>query len=92
MEARIAARHHTAAINGAAAGPRRDDAASSLDHRDQRRDVVGLQPRLDDEIGLPGRDHAIGIAIGACSGRAWPVPRPKGRPPARCRKTAGARW
>src|SRR3569833_1478461 len=45
--------------------PGRDEAAGAIDDRDQRDDVVRLQFGFDDQVDLPGGQHAIGIAIAA---------------------------
>ncbi len=63
VEPRIAGGDHSAAVGGAAAGPGGDDPAGPLDHRDQRDDVVGLQPGLDHQVDEAGGDHAVGVAI-----------------------------
>ncbi len=59
----ITAGDDTAAVDGAAAVPVGDDAAGALDHRDQRDDVVGLQPGLDDHVDEAAGDHAVGVAV-----------------------------
>jgi lysophospholipase len=63
VQPRIAGGDDAPAVGGAAAGPRGDDAARPLDHRDQGDDVVGLQPGLDHDVGEAGRDHAVGVAV-----------------------------
>jgi lysophospholipase len=63
VQPRIAGGDDTAAVDGAAAGPGGDDAAGPLDHRDQRDDVVGLEPGLDHHVDETGRDHAVGVAV-----------------------------
>lgn len=63
VEAGIAGGDDASALGGTAAGPGGDDAAGPLDHRDQRDDVVGLQPGLDDDVGEAGGDHAVGVAV-----------------------------
>jgi lysophospholipase len=50
--------------------PGRHDAAGSLDDRDQRHDVVGLEAGLDHEIDMAGGQHAIGVAIAAVARQA----------------------
>ena len=45
-----------------------DAAAGAFDDRDQRDDVVGLQPGLDDQVDMARGDHAIGVAIAAVAG------------------------
>ena len=47
-----------------------DAAAGALDDRDQRDDVVGLQAGLDDDVGMAGGDHAVGVAVAAVAGEA----------------------
>lgn len=59
----IAGGDHAPAVDGAAAGPRGDDAAGPLDDRDQRDDVVGLEPGLDHHVDEAAGDHAIGVAV-----------------------------
>lgn len=59
----VAAGDDAAAVDRAAAVPTGDDAAGTLDHRDQRDDVVGLQPGLDHHVDEAGGDHAVGVAI-----------------------------
>ena len=65
VQARIAGGDDTAPVDGAAAGPGGDDPARPLDHGDQRDDVVGLEPGLDDDVGETRRDHAVGVAVDA---------------------------
>ena len=53
-----------------------------LDDRDQRDDVVGLQPDLDDEVDMAGRNHRKGVAVGAVAGephRSFPAGRRRAR-------------
>ena len=71
---------------GRAAVPVGDPAAGALDDRDQRDDVVGLQPGLDDAVGVAGGDHAIGVAVAAVAGEADRASRPGHRRRARRRR------
>lgn len=72
VQPRIAGGDDPAAVDGAAAGPGGDDAAGALDHRDQRDDVVGLEPGLDHHVDETGRDHAVGVAIDPVAGQPNP--------------------
>jgi len=63
VQPRIAGGDDPATVDGAAAVPGGDDTAGALDHRDQRDDVVGLQPGLDHHVDEPRRDHAVGVAV-----------------------------
>jgi len=63
VEAGVTGGDDAPTLGGAAAGPGGDDTAGPLDDRDQRDDVVGLQPGLDDDVGEAGGDHAIGVAV-----------------------------
>lgn len=68
VDAGVAGGDDAPALGGAAAGPGGDGAAGPLDDRDQRDDVVGLEPGLDHHVDETGGDHAIGVTID-------PVPR-----------------
>jgi lysophospholipase len=63
VEPAIAGGDDAAAVDRAAAVPGGDDTAGPLDHRDQRDDVVGLQPGLDHHVDEAARDHAVGVAV-----------------------------
>lgn len=63
MDAGIAGGDDAPALGGAAAGPGGDGATRPLDDRDQRDDVVGLEPGLDHHVDEAGRDHAIGVTV-----------------------------
>src|SRR5262247_4864196 len=68
VHAPVARDHDTPAALGAAAVPRRDDAAGAGDDRNERNDVVRLELGLDHEIDVAGREHAIGVAVAAIAG------------------------
>jgi len=59
----VAAGDDAATVDRVAAVPGGDDAAGSLDHRDQGDDVVGLQTGLDHHVDEAAGDHAVGVAI-----------------------------
>jgi lysophospholipase len=63
VQAAVAAGDDPTTLGGTAAGPGGDDAARPLDDRDQRHDVVGLQPGLDHQIDEAGGDHAVGVTV-----------------------------
>ena len=65
MQPRIAGGDDSPALGGVAAGPGGDDATRSLDDRDQRDDVVGLQPGLDHHVDEATGQHAVGVAVDA---------------------------
>ncbi len=54
------------------AAPVGDQAARRLDHRNRRRHVIGLQPRLDHQIDAAGGDQRIAVAIHAIAGQPHP--------------------
>src|SRR5258705_61566 len=45
--------------------PVRNPAAGTFDDRNERKVVVRLQSRLDDEVAMPGSDEAIRVAVAA---------------------------
>ncbi len=63
VQPRVTGGDDAPALGGAAAGPGGDDTARPLDHRDQRDDVVGLEPGLDHHVDEAAGDHAIGVAV-----------------------------
>lgn len=65
MQTGVARRNDVSAARWAAAGPRRDDAASTFDDRDERRDIVGLQTGLDDDIDETCGEQAVTVAVAA---------------------------
>ena len=72
--------------------PGRNPATGALDDRDQRDDVVALEPGLDDEVGLAGADHAIGVAVDAIAGEPDRLLDPLDRRARRRRKTDRGWW
>ncbi len=65
MDAAVAGGDDAAARLGGTAGPGGHDAPGAGDDRDQRRNVMGLELGLDDEIDMAGGEHAIGVAVAA---------------------------
>ena len=58
VKVRRRGRDDVAAVFRRTAVPGGDDAAGLLDDRDQRDDVIGLEPALDDEIDMAGASMA----------------------------------
>src|SRR3546814_2289253 len=52
------------------AGPVAHPPARALDHRHQRRQIVQLQPCLDHDVDMAGRDQPVIIAVAAPDGVA----------------------
>jgi hypothetical protein len=65
VHALVAGGDDAAAVRGRAAVPVGDDAARAFDDGDQRHHVVALESGLDHQVDMPGRDHAIGVAVAA---------------------------
>ena len=65
MEARIAGGEDAPPVPRVAALPSADDAARPLDDRDQREDVVGLEPGLGHEVDMAEREQAVIVAVAA---------------------------
>src|SRR5262245_13312343 len=65
MHPPIAGRNDASALFGASAFPGGDGAAGTRNDRDQSRNVVRLDPGLADELGMTGRNQAVGVASSA---------------------------
>ncbi len=65
MHAAVAGGDDAPAFRWTAVFPCGDDAAGAFDDGNEREHVVRLELGLDDQIGVPGSEHAIGVAIAA---------------------------